>query len=375
MKKKKKLLFVFGTRPEAIKMAPVIIEFLKEKDLFDIVVCSTGQHKEMLNQVINFFNIKLNYELKLMTKNQSLNDLSAKILSSLKKVLDKENPDYVFVHGDTTTTAFASIASFYNKIKICHIEAGLRTFNKYSPFPEEINRMITGRLADLHFAPTEKAAKNLISENVNKNSIFITGNTVIDALLIGIKITKNYKDPQIDQLKNVISKNNKIVLVTGHRRENFGKGFENICSAILELSKDKNIDIIYPVHLNPNVKDIVYKMLSGSSNIHLIDPLNYPAFIWLMNRSYLILTDSGGVQEEAPTLGIPTLVMRNTTERPEGIKQGTAILVGTEKKKIISTTKKLLENKEFYKKFSQNINPYGDGKAAKRIVTFLKKNG
>ena len=375
MKKKKKLLFVFGTRPEAIKIAPVIIEFLREKDLFDVVICSTGQHKEMLYQVVDFFDIKLDYNLNLMTKNQSLNLLSSKIMTSIKKVLDKEKPDYVFVHGDTTTTAFTSIAAFYNQIKICHIEAGLRTFNKYSPFPEEINRSITGKLADFHFAPTEKARKNLISEKIGKDSIYVTGNTVIDALLYSKKIINRYKNQEIDQLKKKISKDKKIILITGHRRENFGEGFENICNALIEISKNDNIQIIYPVHLNPNVKNIVNKMLSDIDNIHLIKPLDYPAFVWLMNKSYLILTDSGGVQEEAPSLGIPVLVMRNTTERPEGIEQGTAILVGTEKKKIISTTKKLLENKEFYKKFSLNTNPYGDGKAAKRIVAFLKKNG
>ena len=375
MKKKKKLLFVFGTRPEAIKIAPVIVEFLREKDLFDVVICSTGQHKEMLYQVVDFFDIKLDYNLNLMTKNQSLNLLSSKIMTSIKKVLDKEKPDYVFVHGDTTTTAFTSIAAFYNQIKICHIEAGLRTFNKYSPFPEEINRSITGKLADFHFAPTEKARKNLISEKIGKDSIYVTGNTVIDALLYSKKIINRYKNQEIDQLKKKISKDKKIILITGHRRENFGEGFENICNALIEISKSDNIQIIYPVHLNPNVKNIVNKMLSDIDNIHLIKPLDYPAFVWLMNKSYLILTDSGGVQEEAPSLGIPVLVMRNTTERPEGIEQGTAILVGTEKKKIISTTKKLLENKEFYKKFSLNTNPYGDGKAAKRIVAFLKKNG
>ena len=375
MKKKKKLLFVFGTRPEAIKIAPVIIEFLREKDLFDVVICSTGQHKEMLYQVVDFFDIKLDYNLNLMTKNQSLNLLSSKIMTSIKKVLDKEKPDYVFVHGDTTTTAFTSIAAFYNQIKICHIEAGLRTFNKYSPFPEEINRSITGKLADFHFAPTEKARKNLISEKIGKDSIYVTGNTVIDALLYSKKTINRYKNQEIDQLKKKISKDKKIILITGHRRENFGEGFENICNALIEISKNDNIQIIYPVHLNPNVKNIVNKMLSDIDNIHLIKPLDYPAFVWLMNKSYLILTDSGGVQEEAPSLGIPVLVMRNTTERPEGIEQGTAILVGTEKKKIISTTKKLLENKEFYKKFSLNTNPYGDGKAAKRIVAFLKKNG
>ena len=373
--KTKKILFVFGTRPEAIKVAPLIKEFQKNKQHFNVCVVSTGQHKEMLDQVIDFFDIKLDYELKLMTPNQSLNQLSGKILNSLKDVLDKEKPDYVFVHGDTTTTAFASIASFYNQIKICHIEAGLRTFNKYSPFPEEINRTITGRLTDLHFAPTEQAAQNLLSENINKDSIIITGNTVIDALLDGIEITKDYHDSQISGLKKIISNEKKTILVTGHRRENFGKGFENICNAILELSKNPNINIVYPVHLNPNVKDTVHKILSGKENIHLINPLSYPAFIWLMNKSYIILTDSGGVQEEAPSLGIPVLVMRNNTERPEGVKAKTALLVGTNKNKIISNVNNLINNESEYKKISLKKNPYGDGMASKKIVEYMKQNG
>jgi len=371
----KKILFVFGTRPEAIKVAPLIKEFQKNKQHFNVSVVSTGQHKEMLDQVIDFFDIKVDYELKLMTPNQSLNQLSGKILNSLKDVFDKEKPDYVFVHGDTTTTAFASIASFYNQIKICHIEAGLRTFNKYSPFPEEINRAITGRLADLHFAPTEQASQNLQLENISKDSIIITGNTVIDALLYGIELTKNYDDKQINELKKIISNEKKTILITGHRRENFGKGFENICEAILELSKDSNINIIYPVHLNPNVKDIVYRMLSGINNIHLIDPLNYPAFIWLMSKSYIILTDSGGVQEEAPSLGVPVLVMRNNTERPEGVKAKTALLVGTNKDKIVSNVNNLIYNESEYLKISLKNNPYGDGTASKKIVEYIKKHG
>tara|TARA_B100000427_G_scaffold269368_1_gene235658 strand:+ start:3602 stop:4813 length:1212 start_codon:yes stop_codon:yes gene_type:complete len=375
MQKKKKLLFIFGTRPEAIKITPVITAFMKEKQLFDVLTCSTGQHKEMLNQVIDFFDIKIDYNLNLMSKNQSLNLLSSKIITSLKKVLDKEKPDYVFVHGDTTTTAFGSIAAFYNQIKICHIEAGLRTFKKYSPFPEEINRSITSKLADFHFAPTESAKKNLMSENIKKTSICVTGNTVIDALLYSKKIINNYKSKEIDLLKNKISTDQKIILVTGHRRENFGKGFKNICNALIDISKNSNVQIIYPVHLNPNVRNIVNKMLGGIDNIHLIKPLGYPAFVWLMNKSYLILTDSGGIQEEAPTFNIPTLVMRNTTERPEGIKKGTAILVGTDKDKIVFHTKELLEKEKLYKKFSSANNPYGDGNASKRIVKFLKKNG
>ena len=370
----KKILFVFGTRPEAIKVAPLIKEFKNNKN-FNVCVVSTGQHKEMLNQVIDFFNIQVDYELNLMTPNQSLNQLSGKILDSLKGILDKEKPDYVFVHGDTTTTAFASIASFYNQIKICHIEAGLRTFNKYSPFPEEINRSITGRLADIHFAPTEKAANNLLLENIDKNSIVVTGNTVIDALLDGVEIIKNYKDEEIDKLKKIIDNKKKTILITGHRRENFGKGFENICSAILELSNNDSVNLIYPVHLNPNVKNIVYKMLSNRKNIHLINPLSYPAFIWLMSKSHIILTDSGGIQEEAPSLGVPVLVMRNNTERPEGVAAKTAILVGTKKEKIVSNVNNLLNNELEYEKISMKKNPYGNGNASKTIMEHIISHG
>ena len=372
---KKKILFVFGTRPEAIKMAPVIKEFENQSNIFDICTVSTGQHIEMLDQVVDFFKIKIKYKLNLMTPNQSLNTLSSKILKAMEDVLKKENPDYVFVHGDTTTTAFASIAAFYNQNKICHVEAGLRTFDKYSPFPEEINRSIAGKLADIHFAPTEKSRKNLLSEGVEKDKIIITGNTVIDALLYGIKLVKKFKNHEIEKLQKIISNDRKIILVTGHRRENFGDGFKNICNALNEISRNKNIDIIYPVHLNPNVKNIVYKSLGNIDNIHLIPPLNYPAFIWLMNKSYLILTDSGGVQEEAPSIGKPVLVMRNTTERPEGIKAKTAMLVGTNQEKIVKNVNHFLNDKKLYKKISLQQNPYGDGKSAKKIMEYIKDNG
>jgi len=373
--KKQKILFVFGTRPEAIKVAPLIKEFKKNPEKFDVCVVSTGQHKEMLDQVINFFHINIDYDLRLMTENQSLNQLSARILTSLKDILDKEEPSYVFVHGDTTTTAFASIAAFYNQIKICHIEAGLRTFNKYSPFPEEMNRTITGKLADIHFAPTQKAKKNLLAEGIDKNSIKITGNTVIDALLEGVELSKESNDQQIDHLKTTIAENKKIILVTGHRRENFGIGFKNICNALVKISKNEEVQIIYPVHLNPNVKNVVHEMLGDISNIHLIEPLNYPAFIWLMNKSYIILTDSGGVQEEAPSLGVPVLVMRNNTERPEGVEAKTAILVGTDTEKIVYNVNKLISEEVLYNKISLNKNPYGDGTASKKIVEYMVKNG
>jgi UDP-N-acetylglucosamine 2-epimerase (non-hydrolysing) len=369
--KKEKIMFVFGTRPEAIKMAPIIVELKKQKKYFEVLVCSTGQHKEMLNQVIDFFDIKIDYDLQLMSKNQSISSLSSKILTSVSEVLSKENPTYVFVHGDTTTTAFASIAAFYNQIKICHIEAGLRTFDKYSPFPEEMNRSITGRLTDLHFAPTIGAKNNLLKENIPRSSILVTGNTVIDSLLYGIEKLKNYNQKNILQLENQIDFNKKVILVTGHRRENFGIGLENICKSLIHLAKNNDIEVVYPVHLNPNVRSTVSKLLSKISNIHLIDPLDYPAFIWLMSKSYIILTDSGGIQEEAPSLGIPVLVMRNNTERPEGVLAKTSILVGTNKNKIISNAEKLINNEKFYSEISIQSNPYGNGKSSEKIVDFL----
>ena len=371
----KKIAIIFGTRPEAIKLAPLIKEFKKNSSEFEIINISTGQHKEMLDQVVNFFNLSINYDLSLMTPNQSLSELSSKILISLDEVLKKEKPDYVFVHGDTTTTAFASISAFYNKIKLCHIEAGLRTFDKFSPFPEEINRTITGKLTDLHFAPTEQAMKNLINEGIKKDSICVTGNTVVDALLDAVSISKTSDDPQIESLKKIVPMNKKIILVTGHRRENFGKGFQNICNALQILSKNPKIHIVYPVHLNPNVKNVVFENLKDKKNISLINPLGYPAFTWLMDKSYLILTDSGGVQEEAPSLGIPVLVMRNNTERPEGIKAKTAFIVGTNTEKIIKNVYQFLDDKNWYNKVSKNTNPYGDGNASKKIIQFLKKNG
>lgn len=370
--KKEKIIFVFGTRPEAIKMAPVINRFKKEKK-FEILVCSTGQHKEMLDQVIDFFNLKIDYDLKLMTNNQSIISLSSKILESMNEVLIKEKPRYIFVHGDTTTTAFAGIAAFYNQIKICHIEAGLRTHDKYSPFPEEINRSIAGRLSDLHFAPTISAKNNLLKENIPESSILVSGNTVIDALLYGIEKLKNHSDININDLETKIDFNKKVVLVTGHRRENFGTGLENICKSLIHLANNNDIEIVYPVHLNPNVQKLVLKHLSNISNIHLIDPLDYPAFIWLMNKSYIILTDSGGIQEEAPSLGIPVLVMRDTTERPEGLLAKTSILVGTNTDKIILNAEKLINNEKFYSEISIQSNPYGDGKSAEKIVDFFMK--
>lgn len=368
----KKILFVFGTRPEAIKMAPLILNF-KNEAIFDVKVCVTAQHREMLDQVLDFFEIIPDFDLDIMKKNQSLHSLTASVITELKNVFDSFNPDYVLVHGDTTTTLAASLAGFYSGVKICHIEAGLRTFNKYSPFPEEINRKITGVLANYHFAPTVIAEENLLKEGIPASDIIVTGNTVIDALLESVeKVNDNYSNDEIATLQQTISFDKDIVLVTGHRRENHGEGFVNICNALEKISTLENVQVIYPVHLNPNVKDIVFERLSFNSNIKLIAPLAYPSFIWLMNKSKIILTDSGGIQEEAPSLGKPVLVMRDTTERPEAVEAGTVILVGTNEDIIFNECKRLLEDKTFYETMTMRHNPYGDGKASGKIIEFLK---
>jgi len=369
---KKKILLIFGTRPEAIKMAPLVKEFKKYPEVFDTKVCVTAQHREMLDQVLIFFDIKPDYDLDLMKPGQNLYGLTATIIQSLKPILEEFTADYVFVHGDTTTTMASSIASFYSGAKVCHVEAGLRTNNKYSPFPEEINRQITGRISDYHFAPTETSKSNLLKENISENSILVTGNTVIDALLKSVK--KVNENPS--QLMKILSKqigNQEVVLVTGHRRENHGGGFERICKALKKIAKDDtNRIIIYPVHLNPKVQEPVNRILSGVDNIILIDPLAYEDFIWLMNRSKIIITDSGGVQEEAPSLGKPVLVMRDTTERPEAVEVGTVLLVGTNEELIVTKALDLLNNEDNFEKMSKLHNPYGDGFASKRIVDFIK---
>jgi UDP-N-acetylglucosamine 2-epimerase (non-hydrolysing) len=373
---KQKNLFIFGTRPEAIKMAPVILTFKSYPELFDIKVCVTAQHRQMLDQVLSFFEITPDYDLNLMKENQSLYSLTSEIILGLKPVLEDYKPDHVFVHGDTTTSMVASLAAFYNKSKICHIEAGLRTGDKYSPYPEEINRLLTGRLADVHFAPTETSRINLLNEGICDSKIVVTGNTVIDALLSGVKKVSNSNHEEIVRLREIIRPDSKIILVTGHRRENFGDGFNSICKALGKLAKlygDK-IDIIYPVHLNPNVKKTVFELLSNYRNVHLINPLDYEPFIWLMQQSFLILTDSGGVQEEAPSLGKPVLVMRNTTERPEAVSAGTVKLVGTDSDLIINEVCNLLDNEILYKDMSTRHNPYGDGTASKRIINYFLKN-
>ena len=370
----KKVLIIFGTRPEAIKMAPVVKAFKNEQIAFETKVCVTAQHREMLDQVLNLFSIIPDYDLNLMKPNQNLFSLTGDIINGLKSILESFKPDYVLVHGDTTTSTAAALAAFYSGAKVGHVEAGLRTYNKLAPFPEEMNRQLTGRLADFHYAPTSRSKENLLKENVNESSIIITGNTVIDALFESVELVNNIKENQIiDHLKKLLNGSGDIILVTGHRRENFGEGFLNICYALKEIALQSGSTIVYPVHLNPNVQKPVYEILDGVENIKLIDPLPYEAFVWLMNKSKLIITDSGGVQEEAPSLGKPVLVMRDTTERPEAVEAGTVILVGTKKDLIVSETLDLLNNKERYSQMSSLHNPYGDGKAAGRIVDFMKK--
>ena len=369
---KKKNLIIFGTRPEAIKMAPLVKEFSKNSK-FDTKVCVTAQHREMLDQVLDFFEIKPDYDLDIMRPGQNLYSLTADIIMGLKPILEEFKPDYVYVHGDTTTTMAASIASFYSGAKVCHVEAGLRTFNKYAPFPEEINRTVTGHIADFHFAPTIKSSMNLKNENILDKNIIVTGNTVIDALYESIKRVDVIEDSELEDLKSNIDLSKRIILVTGHRRENHGQGFINICEALKEIAETvSDIQIIYPVHLNPKVQKPVYDILSGVDNIKLIAPLAYPSFVWLMNKAELVITDSGGVQEEAPSLGKPVLVMRDTTERPEAVEAGTVILVGTDKGRIIQNAINLLNDGELYKKMSMLHNPYGNGDACKKIVSFIE---
>ena len=369
----KKILIVFGTRPEAIKMAPLVREFLKHPDTFDSKLCVTAQHREMLDQVLEFFELTPDFDLNLMKPNQNLYTLTADIITGMKPILDEVNPDYIFVHGDTTTSTAAALAGFYHGAKVCHVEAGLRTFDKQSPWPEELNRQLTGRIADYHFAPTATSEKNLLDEKVDPESILVTGNTVIDALLLAVEKVRKAPPsiPELAHLNFSSSTDQDIVLVTGHRRENHGQGFLNICKALKEISEKTDAHIIYPVHLNPNVKKPVYEILSGCQNISLIEPLNYAAFVWLMDKAKLIITDSGGVQEEAPSLGKPVLVMRDTTERPEAVDAGTVVLVGTDTNKIVSEALSLLTDQSRYAAMSQLHNPYGDGKSAERIVEYL----
>jgi len=376
---KKKVLIVFGTRPEAIKMAPLVKAFEAEADQFEMKVCVTAQHREMLDQVLSIFGIFPDYDLNIMQEGQDLYDVTANVLLGMRMVFEDFRPDVVLVHGDTTTTSASALGSFYQKIAVGHVEAGLRTGELYSPWPEEANRQITGVLANYHFAPTATSRENLLRENKDPASIIVTGNTVIDALFLALE--KIQEDASLEQqvLKQLeeggykLDPHRQIILVTGHRRENFGEGFINICHALKRLAQaNPHLDIVYPVHLNPNVQEPVKALLSEISNVHLIKPLAYESFIYLMSHAYLIITDSGGVQEEAPSLGKPVLVMRNTTERPEAIEAGTVKLVGTDPDKIIDEAQQLLDNPSMYEAMSQAHNPYGDGHASRRIVEFFK---
>jgi UDP-N-acetylglucosamine 2-epimerase (non-hydrolysing) len=366
----KKVLFIFGTRPEAIKLAPLILEF-KKYNTFDTLICITGQHKELINQVLRFFNIKPDYNLKIMQKNQSLAGLTAKALTGINETLQKVNPDLIFVQGDTTSVLAAALCAFYRKIKIAHIEAGLRTNNKFYPFPEEINRKVAGIVTDFHFAPTPNAKKNLNRENINDN-IWIVGNTVIDALFLTLKIIDSRFEQKLLKKFRNIDFNKSIILVTCHRRESFGSPFSEICRSLKEISLNKDVEIIYPVHLNPNIKEVAYDKLSGIPNIKLVPPLSYPELVWFMNKCYLILTDSGGIQEEAPSLGKPVLVLRNETERTEGIEAGTVRLVGADYNKIVYETNKLLSDGAYYGKMQQAVNPYGDGTSSQKIYSIIR---
>ncbi|MDD2284079.1 MAG: UDP-N-acetylglucosamine 2-epimerase (non-hydrolyzing) [Paludibacter sp.] len=385
----KKILNIFGTRPEAIKMAPVIKELEKHPDQFNSRICVTAQHRQMLDQVLNLFQIKPDYDLDIMKPGQDLFDVTCSVLYGLKAVLKKEQPDFLIVHGDTTTTMAASLAAFYCGIPVGHVEAGLRTRNKRAPFPEEINRRVTGVVADFHFAPTVTARNNLLCEGVPPDTIFVTGNTVIDTLLMALEKIRTEK-LESEIIGNLIDSfpsltkvltgdkqpgdNSRIILVTGHRRENFGQGFKNICQALKEVAANHpGVEIIYPVHLNPNVQQPVHRILKGYSNIHLIDPIDYLPFIYLMNQSYMIITDSGGIQEEAPSLGKPVLIMRDTTERPEAVESGSVKLVGTDINVIVKNATQLLTDKNMYSSMAKTINPYGDGNACKRIVCAINR--
>lgn len=373
----KKILIVFGTRPEAIKMAPVVKEFQKYPARFETLVCVTAQHREMLDQILRVFEIIPDFDLDIMKHGQDLTEITIRVMEGMKEVLKVTNPDLVLVHGDTTTSMAAALAAFYQKIKIGHVEAGLRTYNLYAPWPEEMNRQITDRICDYYFTPTELSRQNLINEKIDSNRIFITGNTVIDALLMATNMINSRPELE-NHIKEIIREmgyvfsNRNYILVTGHRRENFGEGFLNICKALKELAfRNPGLDIVYPVHLNPNVQKPVFELLSGLSNVYLMAPLDYLPFVYTMQHSYFILTDSGGIQEEAPSLGKPVLVMRDTTERPEAAIAGTAIIVGTKYEEIVGNVEELIKNIELFKKMARTHNPFGDGKASQRIISAL----
>ncbi len=373
MMKYKKVLLVFGTRPEAIKMAPLALALQQSPDI-EAEVCVTAQHRQMLDQVLGLFELKPDYDLDLMQPGQDLYDITSRALLGLRDVYKQAQPDLVLVHGDTTTTFAASLAAFYQRIPVGHVEAGLRTGDIYSPWPEEINRKLTGAITALHFAPTDKAQQNLLTENVAANTVSVTGNTVIDALIA--VVDKIQKDEALNQELaakfDFLDPNKRLILVTGHRRESFGGGFENICRALQTLAKNEDVQVLYPVHLNPNVQEPVNRLLKNTDDVFLIDPQDYLPFVYLMSRAHIILTDSGGVQEEAPSLGKPVLVMRDTTERPEAIEAGTVKLVGTDYQTIVDTAQTLLDDEEAYQAMSFAHNPYGDGKACQRIVDTIR---
>ena len=388
----KKVMLVFGTRPEAIKMCPLVREFQKEGVYFDTKVCVTGQHREMLDQVLHVFNIKPDYDLNIMAKGQDLYDVTSKVLTGLRDVFKEAKPDIVLVHGDTTTSMAAALAAFYQQIPVAHIEAGLRTHNIYSPWPEEMNRQITGRIASLNFAPTQLSRQNLLAEGIENSKILVVGNTVIDALHIvleEIRMRESVRAMIMSDLESVginsllikqWQRGRRMVLITGHRRENFGQGFLNICHAIKDLAfKHSDVDFVYPMHLNPNVRKPItevfgYNYRESFLNLYFIEPLDYLPFVFMMNYSAIVLTDSGGIQEEAPGLGKPVLVMRDTTERPEALEAGTVKLVGTDYDRIIAEVSSLLSDEEAYHRMSRAVNPYGDGLSCQRIVDYLKSN-
>lgn len=371
-----KIISIFGTRPEAIKMAPVIEKLREQPELFTSRVCVTAQHRQMLDQVLDLFDIAPDYDLNIMKAGQDLFDITCNVLQGVKQVLEKEQPDLVLVHGDTSTTMATALAAYYCKVRVGHVEAGLRSHDKLSPFPEEINRTLTGSLADIHFAPTAMARQNLLDERIQDEAIFISGNTVIDALLSIVGRLENSPAlrMQLDQQFGFLDPMKRMILVTGHRRENFGVGFENICQALVDIAGAyPDTEILYPVHLNPNVQEPVQRIMGGSGlkNVHLIEPVDYLPFVYLMNRSHLIITDSGGVQEEAPSLGKPVLVMRETTERPEAVAAGTVRLVGTGRESIVSAVRTLLDDQDAYRQMTLAHNPYGDGRASERIAEII----
>jgi UDP-N-acetylglucosamine 2-epimerase (non-hydrolysing) len=364
-----KIVSVFGTRPEAIKMAPLIKALEREKD-FESKVCVTAQHREMLDQVLRLFNITPNYDLNIMKEKQTLSEITTSALIGLERVFNSEKPDLVLVHGDTTTTFVAALAAFYHKIKVGHVEAGLRSFNKWFPYPEEINRKLTGVLTDLHFAPTTTAKSNLLKEGVSEESIFVTGNTVIDAMAYTVKINYIFRDERLNQIDY---NNKKVIVVTAHRRENWGKPLENICNALKRIAQNyKDVYIVYPVHKNPVVREIVFSTLGRLSNVLLLDPLDTDEMHNLMAKCYMVMTDSGGLQEEVPSLGKPVLVLRDVTERPEAVEAGTVKVIGTEQEVVYNEGALLLENREEYDKMANAVNPYGDGKASLRIIQAIK---